>query len=186
MNTSSITGKSSFSKSTRRKERTSFTGTLVNKEELAPLTRILRNLNIQLVFKYEHTVKSSLIKNSPPTVAGGVYAIPCKVCDEVYIGQTGKTLNERVTQHKYSVRSAQESSGIFKHVERENHCINWDESKFIHKSNSLSERLIVESALIRSNRPNTMNLNDGLYKMDGVLYSLLLRNEKIKKAGGLV
>ncbi len=72
--------------------------TLPYHQELAPLTRILRNLNIQLVFKYEHTVKSSLIKNNPPTEAGGVYAIPCKVCDEVYIGQTGKnTKGKRYT-----------------------------------------------------------------------------------------
>ena len=42
------------------------------------------------------------------------------------------------------------------------------------------ERLIVESVLIKSN--NTMNLSDGLYKIDGILLNMLVGNNKIKRS----
>ena len=182
-----------FADQCRRKAENSFYS-IINKEsflnnnvlalpfhqEFVPLTRLLRNINIQVVFKYEHTIKTSLIKNSPQSKAGCVYSIPCKACNVKYIGQTGKILSDRLKQHKYSVRTAQVSSGIFKHVEQNNHCINWKEAKEIYKSNSVIERLIVESVLIKSNE--TMNLNDGLYKIDNVLFNILLKDEKIKKA----
>lgn len=150
------------------------------KKELEPLTKILKNLNINVVFHYDNTIKSSLIKNSPVTASGNVYSIPCKECHDVYIGQTGKTLDERIKQHKYSVRTAQDSSAIFKHIETKNHCINWKSAKTIYKSSSCVDRLIVEAALIKSN--NTMNLNDGLYKIDDIMLKLLLEDNNIIKA----
>ena len=152
-------------------------------KELTPSIRILKNLDIKVVFRYEQTVKSSLIKNSPQSNTGSVYSIPCKACTNLYIGQTGKTLFERIKQHKYSVRTAQESSGIFMHVAEKNHNIDWDKATEVYKSNCATERLIVESVLIRSN--STMNLNEGLYRIDNILFKLFLGDGRIKKANRL-
>lgn len=80
--------------------------------------------------------------------------MPCNECKHVHIGQNGKTLDERIKQHK----TAKESSAIFKHDEKRNHCNDWKSDQGIYKS-SCVERVITESALIRTN--NTMNLNDG-------------------------
>ena len=151
-------------------------------QELTPLSHILKNLNIHVVFRYENTVKSSLIKNSPHNSSGCVYAIPCKHCDDIYVGQTGKALDDRIKQHKYSVRTGQQSSGVFKHVESKNHNIDWGNAKEIYKSNSSVERLIAETILIKVNDNRTMNLNDGLYNIDEILVNLLLDNDKVNKA----
>ena len=148
-------------------------------KELVPLCNILNKLKINVVFKYEQTVKSSLIKNSPTTDSGCVYTIPCKNCDEVYVGQTGKTLKERLTQHKYSVRTGQQSSGVFNHVQKFSHPMKWEDAQEIFKSNSLVERLMVESVLIKTT--NNFNMSDGLYKIDNILLELLKTDEKIKK-----
>ena len=129
---------------------------------------MLRGLNINVVFTYNNTIKNSLIKNSPYHEGGSVYFIPCKGCDLIYIGQTGKSLEERIKQHKYSVRSAQESSGVFKHVERFNHSIDWGKSKSIYWSNCMTERLLAEGTIIR--KTNSMNLNEGLYKIKLTFY----------------
>ena len=49
--------------------------------ELKPITRILKSLNINVVFKYESVIKNVLIRNSPVMVNNpGVYYIPCNEC----------------------------------------------------------------------------------------------------------
>ena len=89
-------------------------------EELTDIVRLLKPLNINVMFKYENTIKKKLIKNSPhvdESRRGCVYSIGCKNCNQLYIGQTGKFLEARVKQHKYAVRTGNESSAIFKHVQ---------------------------------------------------------------------
>ena len=66
-----------------------------------------------------------IIKNSPVNDLNcGVYYIPCKVCDEIYVGQTGKSYAEREKQHKYNIRTGNESNVLFKHQQLFNHNIN--------------------------------------------------------------
>ena len=147
-------------------------------EELIPAIKILKHLNINLIFTYENTIRNSLIKNSPSNKTGGVYHVPCKKCDQIYIGHSGKHLEQRIKQHKYSVRTATSSSAIFKHVESFNHPINWEQACVVYPCSSVTERLIVESSLIKT--CNSMNLNDGVYKFDNILISSLLKYGNIR------
>ena len=149
-------------------------------EELIPAIKILKHLNINLVFKYENTIRNSLIKNSPFNKIGGVYYAPCKSCDQIYIGQSGKDLELRIKKHECSMRTATTSSAIFKHVENFNHPVNREQACMIYPCSSVTKRLIVESSLIKT--CNTMNLNDGVYRFDNILSSSLLKYDKIKKA----
>ena len=73
---------------------------------------------VKVVFSYENTVKKILIKNSPSNDNSVVYRIPCKTCNSFYIGHTGKDLKSRIAQHKYSVRSGQQSNALFTHVSK--------------------------------------------------------------------
>lgn len=41
--------------------------------------------------------------------------IPCKDCSEVYIGETGRSLTERVREHKFAVKRYEEN-GIAAHT----------------------------------------------------------------------
>ena len=150
-------------------------------QEFTSLVTSLKHMNINVVFNYDNTIKSSLIKNSPNNDSGGVYIVPCKDCNDVYVGQTGKCLKDRIKQHRQSVMSAQESNGIFKHRERVDHNIDWDASKIIYWSSCHIERLFVESALIRCCN-HTMNLNDGLYKIDNISLNMIYEVEKVKIA----
>ena len=135
-------------------------------ESFVSLPKILKIFNVHVVFRNTHTVKNVLIKNSPRNNEGCVYCITCKDCDKVYIGQTGKDLNTRIKQHQYSVRSGQLSSGIFVHVKDMGHSIDWNNSKKIVNSNSIVERNLIESCIIKHSFNNSMNLSLGLYKLD--------------------
>ena len=110
----------------------------------------------------------------------GVYCIPCNGCPQIYVGQSGKILSERCKQHRYNVRTANSSSALFIHKQNYDHFINWNGAKMIYKSTSVLERLIVENILIR--KSVTMNLNDGMYKLDDYLSNMLIENNKVKRA----
>ena len=77
---------------------------------------IKHHFNITIVFHYNNTIKNILINNNPNKPEACIYKIPCANCPLVYVGQTGKSLEARVKQHKYSIRSGQENSALFQHI----------------------------------------------------------------------
>ena len=127
---------------------------------------MLKCFNVNVAFKNNTTIKNTLIKNSPRESKGCVYKIPCNKCNKFYIGQTSKSLQQRLEQHKKSVRYAQENNAVFCHVRDHNHSINWSETKKLARSNSFVERNIIESSLIKYSYNFNMNISLGLYKLD--------------------
>ena len=68
----------------------------------------------------------------------------------------------------------------FIHKQNCDHFINWNGAKIVYKSTSVVERLIVENILIGKSR--TMNLNEGMYKLDSYITNKLTENTKVKRA----
>ena len=126
------------------------------------------------------SIKNSLFNDKPIIEVGGVYKINCASCNIPSIGQTGKELSKRIDQPKYSVRTANDSNGIFCHVRDFNHPIDWHSAIYVFKSSSLLDRLLVEGCLINSFI--NMNLTDGLFKMDELLKHIIKNDPKVKQA----
>ena len=80
------------------------------------------------------------------------------------------------------MQTAVESSAIFLHARDFNHNMNWDSSKFVYNSSSVTERLLIETCLIKTQ--NTLNISDGLFKIDPLLTSFILNDPKCKQALG--
>ena len=57
---------------------------------------------------------------------GVVYEIPCQDCEKVYIGETGRSLQKRMMEHKAAVRRGDRNNGIAVHAWDEDHRINWE------------------------------------------------------------
>ena len=136
----------------------------------------MKQLDIGVVFKFENTIKNILIKNSPKDNCNVIYKIPCKDCNSIYIGQTGKDIDSRIAQHKYSIRTGQASNSLFVHLRDFGHRINWNLSSVICKSNNFIERNIIESSLIQITWQNNMNTSKGLYSLDQVILSMMERD----------
>ena len=143
------------------------------------LPKVLKNFNITLVFKNSNTLSSLLIKNAPLKSTGCLYAIPCKDCDKIYLGQTGKELSVRLNQHKYSVRTAQPSSAIFFHMSTLNHPIDWSNTSKVLSCNDIVCRNIIESALIKTHSDKLLNLSPGMYKLDNYIIDKIVKTFKI-------
>ena len=71
--------------------------------------RAVRDLNIRAVFKTTLTLRRYLTKVKTPTdpnnTKGVVYMIPCE-CGRVYVGETGRTLKQRIVMSNEPVAMA--------------------------------------------------------------------------------
>ena len=114
---------------------------------------------------------------------GVVYKIPCNQCEKVYIGETGRQLGTRITEHKKeaekisdknftrSTRRASTNehhkSAIKDHVCQNNHIMNWEAREIGEQESNKFKRWIKESICIRSNTP-TMNRDEGAYQLSPI------------------
>ncbi len=140
------------------------------------IPQVLKTFSVNASFKNNCTVNNKLIKNSPQYNEGYIYTIFCKNCNRFYIGQTGKTLEQRKKQHKYSGRTGQQSNALFIHVRATNHSIDWENCKKVKTSKSSVERNIIESSLIKHTCENNLYLSEGFIKLDIYITGKISKN----------
>ena len=103
-------------------------------------------------------------KRSLEDSTGVVYQLPCKDCDKVYVGETGRKFGVRKAEHKQEAETLQKAyftrlkkkeaetttnkSAISDHVAQENHTIEWKTSKIISKDSNKFTRWIGEDVHI--------------------------------------
>ena len=85
---------------------------------------MLKPFGINVIFKFTNSLNDLLIKNSPKSDSNVIYKIPCFDCNSIYVGQTSKTLDTRIKQHKNYVKNAYDNSALFKHAFQNDHKIN--------------------------------------------------------------
>ena len=93
---------------------------------------------------------------------GVVYQVPCKDCDEVYTGESKRTLKVRLTEHKRAVMRSNVNNGIAVHVDKNEHSIDWGNARVVRSVRGYWERRATEAIRIRSCK-NSMNLDNGLH-----------------------
>ena len=97
----------------------------------------------------------------PEKKKGVVYEVPCQDCGEVYVGETGRTLKKRISEHKQAVKKGDRKNGIAVHVMDKSHTINWEEAN-VRTSETGYWRRRVQEAIRIQRQPNTMNLDCGM------------------------
>ena len=127
------------------------------------MKRPLTDLNTNLVFNYENKLSHNLVMNKPkdkPT--SGVYKIPCKDCEKSYIGETGRCLEKRITEHKKDIVMQKSESGVAEHVRESDHFFDFKNAKIAHYSKSIHKRDIIKLAII--NKYSKLDLTVNLHK----------------------
>ena len=129
------------------------------------IRRILGRANIRTAFSTVTTIRSLLVKTKPVTKEhdkkGVIYRVPCQDCPKVYIGETGRKLSTRLTEHKRHCRLMQpEKSAIAEHAIVEDHRIDFDGSEALLTEDRFWPRKIKEALLIR--RHQNFNQDTGL------------------------
>jgi hypothetical protein len=150
------------SASTNNTERTSFKYVSVPYIRGASerVCKILRPHGIKLGHKPAHTLRSKLcsVKDRREQMDrnGVVYKIKCKQCDAEYIGETGKEMNKRITEHKNAVRRKDPLSAIYQHMRTTHHEMDWDGSVVLGQHPNSQRRQIIEASYTFNN-PHALN-----------------------------
>ena len=122
-------------------------------------------------------------KDEKQRKAGVVYKIPCSQCKKGYIGETGRQLGNRITEHRKEVEKISDKNftrstcrastnehhklAITDHVCQNNHITNWEASETVEQESNKFKRWIKESICIRSDTP-TMNRHEGAYQLSPI------------------
>ena len=84
-------------------------------------------------------------RDEPNNRQGAVYKIKCSDCQASYIGETGRNLNTRLTEHKRATRNVDVNNHIAVNHQLTNHNIDWDTAQCLTYSTNYFQRLTLES-----------------------------------------
>ena len=132
-------------------------------------------------------------KADPLKKAHAIYQIPCKSCDQSYIGETTRPTYVRLKEHKVETEKLEDSrsftrkqkkesrssdfkSAIAEHAVNQNHVIDWEETKCLEFVEDWRLRGIKEAIHIRKT-VNNMNRPQGeRFQLSHIWDTLLTRN----------
>ena len=89
-----------------------------------------------------------------------IYKISCRDCDAVYIGETGRSLQKRLREHKYSVKTNNQKNSIAMHAWDNNHQPDWDAAETMENEPHYWKRQVLEAIWIKK-IPQNANLDCG-------------------------
>ena len=146
------------------------------------LNNVLKESSYKLAFNNPGTIGKTLINNKPKqTIEAGVYKIPCKevTCGKSYYGETGRSLDIRIKEHKNDIRRGNDQNALFHHMESSSHGIDFEKKELLFRSEDYVERRIVESCLIDSK--NNFNISAGQFKINKILNKIIIFDMEKKR-----
>ena len=118
------------------------------------VTRISANIDVKVYMRPTSMIRSILShpKDRVPDdeKSDVIYKISCGDCDASYVGQTGRALKTRLTEHQKAVRNADfSSSALAQHAWDNSHRIDWTSICVLGSEPRLPSRLSREAIHIR-------------------------------------
>ena len=115
-------------------------------------------------FKSRGTLREALVHTQQPQPAlkrkGVVYQVPCADCDSVYIGETGRTLEKRLSEHRGAVKRNELKNGIAVHAWKTQHRVDWEAATVKQVEMNHTRRKVIEAIHIKKQKV-TSNLDCG-------------------------
>lgn len=128
------------------------------------LKKYLNKKQLTVAFKSKYTI-GKFLKNSKPRQnkdsKSGVYQLNCGSCSKTYIGQTGRSFETRILEHKRSFINSKIDSNYATHLIEENHSFNGN-YKILHTENKGHKLNYLECLEINKLKNSGNLLNDQL------------------------
>ena len=129
------------------------------------VARILSDINVQVHVKPFRTLRKILShpKDRIPDddKSNVVYKINCRDCDASYVGETGRALKTRVSEHRRAVEKMNFSgSALAQHAWENHHHIDWTSACILGTESHYRSRLSREAIYIRR-QPSSLNRDRG-------------------------
>ena len=115
--------------------------------------RCQRRLGIRTAFKSKGTLREVLLQTKDPQrVEEERSHVPCAECESVYIGETGRTLEKRISEHKRAVKRHYVKNGIAVHSWTKQDKVDWQAATVKHVETNHSRRKTIEALHIHPQR----------------------------------
>ncbi len=141
------------------------------------IARILRPFNISVAHKPTVTLRNILMKVKDPTDiktrTGAIYKVTCAECPATYVGETGRTLDCRIKEHKRATEKKDLANKIAVHQMETKHRIEWEGATCMEFNGFADERMFLESWFTKCDE-NSINI---CRDMPGA-YAGLIANER--------
>ena len=112
------------------------------------IARILQPYNIRVAHRPITTLRKLVTsvkdKGQPRDRQGAVYKIKCCDCQATYIGETGRKLNTRLTEHRQATRNGDINNNIAEHHLQTNNRIDWDSATCVTYNTNYYQRIVLE------------------------------------------
>ncbi|UYV64088.1 hypothetical protein LAZ67_2006536 [Cordylochernes scorpioides] len=118
------------------------------------LSRFLKSFGIRTFFTntpnlhslLRHPITKTDSPTDPLTSTGAVYSVSCQQCPANYVGETGRTIAIRMSEHTHNITNRDPRSLIFQHIASSGHSFD-TANPTIHYRNisNLHQRLVLES-----------------------------------------
>lgn len=148
----------------------------------ARLAKILKDVpNIKLANSTVLTVNKVFTnlkcKDNTSNISNIVYSIKCNDCNQIYIGQTGQMLKQRISIHKSDCRLRPDRCALANHANSNKHNMDFGNAKILERQTNKSKRIFLEMAYIFG-CDNTINKKTDVKHLSE-FYSYLLSMDKI-------
>ena len=129
------------------------------------IQRVLLDVGVRVMFRPHMTLRQQLVHPKDPVPSsmksGVVYSISCTTCPAVYVGQTSRSLETRLKEHKAAVRHAKtEVLAVAEHVWKENHQMDFQQASILAQEPDTCQRCLLESWFIQTEK-HTINREVG-------------------------
>ncbi|CAF2140345.1 unnamed protein product [Rotaria magnacalcarata] len=124
--------------------------------------KMLPHIHLNIAYKKQGTLKQNFL----PIQKGHdeskrnkklIYHIPCQNCEKVYIGETGRSRETRITEHLKAIKKKDINSELVKHILNTNHTMNFNETTTLAKETNWKRRVIKESLLTFESKDKAVN-----------------------------
>ena len=138
------------------------------------LAKTFRKFDAKVYYKPINTIRSQLVHPKDKTPrdkkCAVIYQIDCADCEEVYVGETARSLSARVKEHTSTRRASLTAVGD--HCKKTGHSVTWDNVQVLASENNTSRRKIREAIEIASQKPS-LNRDIGAYDLPAIYGALL-------------
>lgn len=143
--------------------------------------QIASSKNLELIYTNKNKLGHYFYKSQKDPVpigerSGIVYKIDCKDCTGVYIGESSRTLDTRIKEHKRDVSQFKTNTALSKHSVSNFHNFDFDNSKILDYTQITSKRRILEMLHISSN-PKSINLKTDVQNLSSLYHNLIISNK---------
>ena len=133
-----------------------------------------------MIFARSLSLKSKLRTNpvKSDSTCGVVYKEICS-CQKKYVGETGRTIEEKIKEHQADVnneKSAEKITGLLQHLRESRHTPNGKEEEILAKENNIVKQKFKESvAILQEKKDNLLDKKEETKVISDIRSAILLK-----------